>query len=86
MANGSPERVIESQCVLGNDNRRRISTAERDHTDLEQRIEKEFADVWSVINQLRDRLDRLPAWAVLMISGLSAITGAAVSVAIAAAL
>jgi hypothetical protein len=93
MANGPSEELNRSPCVLGNDNRRRISTVEKEMEEVkreyqvaDREIKDEFhaseSEQWTAINNLRDRL---PPWATFIIAGLAAIASAAVTVAIAVA-
>ena len=48
-------------------------------------IEEDQRKQWTVIEKLRERLDRLPAWATLMMTGLGVVSGSAVTAAIALA-
>lgn len=93
MANGKPEEPIPSSCLLGHDNQRRISTLERDQNEQKADMNKAITEIkadqksaetgiWSELGKLRDQLDRLPAWATLAMTGLGAISGAAVSIVI----
>ena len=65
--NGAPK----AQCMAGVDNHRRIVA-----------LEKSDEHVWQAIDDIREKLDRLPAWGVALISALSAFAGGAVAVAV----
>lgn len=72
MANGDG---APKGCMLGVDNKRRIAT-----------LEKSDEHVWKAIDELRERMDRLPAWGVALVSVLSATAGGGIATAITLAL
>jgi len=60
-----------AQCMAGVDNHRRIVA-----------LEKSDEHVWATIDEIRAKLDRLPAWGVALVSALSALAGGAVAIAV----
>lgn len=75
MANGDNNGAPSTSCPMGIDNHRRIVT-----------LEKADEQVWQAIEEIRRKLDRLPAWGVALISALSALSGGAVATAVQIAL
>lgn len=65
MPNGESDKT----CVLGNNNRIRIEGLEHDRENL-----------WRAIDDVRRKLDRLPAWATVVMMLLSGVVGALIAV------
>jgi anti-sigma-K factor RskA len=70
MANNESS-IPRPECMAGVDNRSRIVA-----------LEKSDEHVWTAIDDIRSRLDRLPSWGVALVSALSAVAGAAVAIAV----
>ena len=65
MPNGDSDQT----CVLGNSNKVRLDGLEHERDNL-----------WHAIDEIRRRLDRLPAWATVMLMAMSAALGALLTV------
>ena len=60
-----PDGDSDQTCVLGNTNKIRVDGLERERDNL-----------WAAIAEIRRKLDRLPAWATVVMMFLSAAVGA----------
>ncbi len=65
MPNGDSAKT----CVLGNNNKTRLDGLEHERDNL-----------WHAIEEIRRKLDRLPAWATLVMMVMSAAIGALLTV------
>jgi len=59
-----PNGDSEKSCVLGNNNRTRI-----------EGLEHERDNIWHAMDEVRAKLDRLPAWATVLLMVLMGVIG-----------
>ena len=67
---------MADEAIVGNGTKVRLESAKEAHDECKRDRLHSETTIWGEISKLRDRLDRLPVWAVLVLMAESSAIGA----------